>query len=273
MGFLAFLKSKFTKKKAVIGLALGSGGAKGFAHLGALKAFEENGIEFDVIGGTSIGSIVGAFYADGYSSTDIYGLISGLNLKDMLNGIPFNMDMSGIKKVLDRQIGGKNIEDLKKPMVVVATDADEMKEVVFTKGNVATALCGSSCYAPFFRPVVDTEGRRLIDGAYMNAIPADRVAELGADYIVGIDLSAFKEPTPIEKKRPGSAENSSFQGYEYSDVMLTPDLTAYKAIAYNKRNEMYELGYQSAMAKMEQIKADYLLLRAGKKPKSKKTLI
>ena len=261
MGFWSFLKSKFSKKKAVIGLALGSGGAKGFAHLGALKAFEENGIEFDVIGGTSIGSIVGAFYADGYTSTDIYGLISGLNLKEMLTGIPFNMDMSNIKKVLDRQIGGKNIEDLKKPMVVVATDADEMTEVVFKKGNVATALCGSSCFAPFFRPVIDIDGRRLIDGAYVNAIPADRVAELGADYIVGIDLSAFKETT--------SGENSSSQGYKYSNVMLTPDLREYKAIAYNKRNEMYELGYQSAMEKMAEIKADYTLLRAGKKLKKK----
>ena len=261
MGFWSFLKSKFSKKKAVIGLALGSGGAKGFAHLGALKAFEENGIEFDVIGGTSIGSIVGAFYADGYTSTDIYGLISGLNLKEMLTGIPFNMDMSNIKKVLDRQIGGKNIEDLKKPMVVVATDADEMTEVVFKNGNVATALCGSSCFDPFFRPVIDTDGRRLIDGAYVNAIPADRVAELGADYIVGIDLSAFKETT--------SGENSSSQGYNYSNVMLTPDLREYKAIAYNKRNEMYELGYQSAMEKMAEIKADYTLLRAGKKLKKK----
>ena len=269
MGFWAFLKSKFSKKKSVIGLALGSGGAKGFAHLGALKAFEENGIEFDVIGGTSIGSIIGAFYADGYTSTDIYGLVSGLNLKELLTGIPFNMDMSNIKKVLDRQIGGKNIEDLKKPMVVVATDADEMTEVVFKEGNVATALCGSSCFAPFFRPVIDTEGRRLIDGAYVNAIPADRVAELGADYIVGIDLSAFKEVNPADKKKAGSADNPSAQGYEYSNVMLMPDLREYKAIAYNKRNEMYELGYQAAMEKMAEIRADYTLLRAGKKLKKK----
>lgn len=269
MGFWAFLKSKFSKKKAVIGLALGSGGAKGFAHLGALKAFEENNIEFDVVGGTSIGSIIGAFYADGYTSTDIYGLISGLNLKDMLKGIPFNMDMSNIKQVLDRQIGGKNIEDLKKPMVIVATDADEMSEVVFKEGNVATALCGSSCFAPFFRPVVDTEGRRLIDGAYVNAIPADRVVELGADYIVGIDLSAHKNADLLENEDLDLIENSSKQGYKYSNVMLTPDLAQFKAIAYDKRNEMYELGYQAAMEKMAEIKADYTLLRAGKKLKKK----
>lgn len=268
MGFFSFLFGR--KKPLKIGLALGSGGAKGFAHLGALKAFEENGIEFDVIGGTSIGSIVGAFYADGYSSTDIYGLISGISLKDLLNGIPYNMDMSNVKNIIDRQIGGKNIEELKKPFVCVATDADEMVEVVIKEGKASTALCGSSCFAPYFRPVIDTEGRRLIDGAYMNAIPADRVKELGADYIVGVDLSAFKEPTPSSERKKGSAENPSKQGYDNSDVMLTPDLTEFKAIAYNKKNEMYELGYQSAMAKMEQIKADYKLLRAGKKPKPKK---
>ncbi len=265
MGLLSFLFGR--KKPLVIGLALGSGGAKGFAHLGALKAFEENGIEFDVIGGTSIGSIVGAFYADGYSSTDIYGLISGLSLKDLLNGIPYNMDMSNVKNIIDRQIGGKNIEELKKPFVCVATDADEMAEVVMKDGKASTALCASSCFAPYFRPVVDTEGRRLIDGAYMNAIPADRVKELGADYIVGVDLSAFTTPNPDRKA--GSAENPSLQGYENCDIMLTPDLREFKAIAYNKKNEMYELGYQSAMDKMEQIKADYKLLRSGKKPKRK----
>ena len=260
MGFLSFLFGK--RKPAVIGLVLGSGGAKGFTHLGALKAFEENGIEFDVVGGTSIGSVVGAFYADGYTSTDISGLISGISLKDLLSGIPFNMDMSKIKNIIEKQIGGKTIEELKKPFVCVATDADDMTEVVIKQGKVSTALCASSCFMPYFRPVVDTEGRRLIDGAYVNSIPADRVKELGADYIVGIDLSAFGGTETKEK--------TSAVGYEICDVMLTPDLSEFSALAYNKKDEMFDLGYQSAMAHMDKIKADYKLLKAGKKPKSKK---
>ena len=115
MNFFKWFGGFFRKQKPKsikIGLALGSGGAKGFAELGALSAFEEHGIEFDISAGTSIGSIIGAFYADGYSSTDIFRLISGLELKDLLNVIPYSMDMSNIRSVLDREIGQKNIEEL-----------------------------------------------------------------------------------------------------------------------------------------------------------------
>ena len=79
-------------KQIKLGLALGSGGAKGFAEIGALKAFEENGLEFDVIAGTSIGSIIGAFYADGYTSTDINELIKNIDLGDVTNLFMIKMD-------------------------------------------------------------------------------------------------------------------------------------------------------------------------------------
>ncbi len=259
MSILSFL---FRKKKFKIGIALGSGGAKGFAHLGALKAFEENGIEFDVIGGTSIGSIVGGFYADGYSATDVYHLISNLNFKEMITGIPYNMDMSGIFSVLNREIGGKSIEELKKPYLAVATDSETMQEVVFTSGRVATAMCSSSCMLPYFKKFVDENGRKLIDGAYLNSIPADRVKEkLLADYVIGIDLSAHAEEVEDGKVNPRE------KGYEYSDVMLTPNLKEFSPLSIHKRHDMYEAGYLSAMEKMEQIKKDYQLLRAGKLPK------
>ncbi len=248
MGLFSFF---IKKKKPIIGLALGSGGAKGFAHLGALKAFEENGIVFDAIGGTSIGSIIGAFYADGYSSTDIYELISGLSLKELLTGIPYNMDMSGIKKVIDREIGGKNIEELSKPFLAIATDAVTFEEVVITNGKTATALCASSCFMPYFKPVVDTEGRKLIDGAYANSIPADRVKEsFKTDFIVGVDLSAFKV---YDNKDFKGKQNPSEQGYKYCDIMLKPDLTKYKPIEYSAKNEMYDLGYKSAMEIMPEL--------------------
>lgn len=269
MGLAAFLKKlsekRKNKNKPVVGIALGSGGAKGFAHLGALQAFADCGVTFDVVGGTSIGSIIGAFYADGYSSTDINNLLLGIKLKDVLTGIPYNMDMSGIKRVIDREIGGKNIEELKKPFVAVCTDADEMTEVVFTSGKAATAVCGSGCFLPYFKPVVDLEGRRLIDGAYLNSVPADRVRELGADYVVGIDLSAFKVRDPDEKLRAGASKNPSEKGYKYSDVMLQPDLTSYASTSLSGRHEMFELGYNAAMDKMEEIKNGIAHCKKSKK--------
>ncbi len=250
MKFFSFL---FKKKKPVIGLCLGSGGAKGFAHLGALKAFEDLGVSFDVVGGASIGSIIGAFYADGYSVTDINGLISSLNIKEMLTGLPINMDMSGIKINIDRAIGHKNIEELKKPFVCVATDVDTYNEVVFKNGNVGTACSASSCFLPYFKPVVDTEGRRLIDGAYVNSIPADKVKELGADYIISVDLSAFSSGDLRLNPFTGEAINPSKQGYDYSTVMITPNLKNFKPTNISARYEMYELGYNAVMEKSAEV--------------------
>ena len=108
MGFFDFLfKRKKKQPKLKLGLALGSGGAKGFAELGALRAFEENGIEFDVVAGTSIGSIIGAFYADGYSSTDIFELIRRIDASEIKSTFMINMDTFGLFGVIDRTIGSK----------------------------------------------------------------------------------------------------------------------------------------------------------------------
>ncbi len=269
MSMFDFLKkfkaSKKAKNKPKLGLALGSGGAKGFAHLGVIKAFEENGVEFDIVGGTSIGAVVGAFYADGYTSTDIENLIMSVKIKDLILGIPYNMDMSGIKSVVEREIGGKNIEELKKPFVAVCCDVDDMVEIDFTSGKVSTAVCGSSCYLPYFKPIIDTEGRRLVDGAYLNSIPSKNVKDLGADFVVGVDLSANTVNT--NKRLVGEADNPKELGYKYADVLLDPDLSSFTATSLTSKNEMYAKGYEAAMKKMDEIKEKIANLKTDKKKK------
>ena len=110
------------KKKRKIGLALGSGGAKGMAHLGALKAFEEEGIEFDVIAGTSIGSIVGAMYAKGYTSTDTRELIRRLDYKNIAISVLVGGTFNPVRKIISDALGSEDFSDLKKPFAAVATD-------------------------------------------------------------------------------------------------------------------------------------------------------
>lgn len=273
MNFFKWLGGFFRRQKPTsvkIGLALGSGGAKGFAELGALKAFEEHGIEFDVIAGASIGSIIGAFYADGYTSTDIYRLISGLGLKELLNGIPYNMDMSSVKAVLDREIGYKNIEELKKPYKVVATEIESGEEKVFDSGNLAIALCASSSFPPFFKPVF-IDGARYVDGAFTNSIPADHVRSMGADYVVGIDLANHEaKPSLLSRLFPTykpKVKEPWSKGYHNSDVMLHPDLSDYSSTSYRRGEEMYDIGYQHALSFIPKIKQDIENL---KNPKNKK---
>ncbi len=272
-GWLKKLSPRKKNKEIKLGLALGSGGAKGFAELGALKAFEENGIEFQIIAGTSIGSIIGAFYADGYSSTDIFELLKRVEFGEITNLFMIKMDTSGLFNVIDRTIGSLNIEELKKPFMAVATELESGDEYVFKEGSVAKALCASSCFPPFFKPVVIGD-KRYIDGAFTNSIPADLVKEMGADYIVGIDLSD-RESKPsllfrIFPKYEGKVKEPWKKGYDNSNVMLHPDLKGYTSVSFSSGDKMYDIGYNIAMQYMPQIKEEIARLKTGKTGKAKK---
>ena len=277
MSFWTGIKNLFTRKPAPkfrLGLALGSGGAKGYAELGALYCFEQNGIAFDVVAGTSIGSVLGAFYAAGYSATDCVELLKSVNVSEIKNLFMIKMDTLGLFNVIDRSIGNLDIEELKKPFRAVATELDTGKEYVFKRGNVALALCASSSYPPFFKPVA-VDGVKLIDGAFVNSVPADLVREMGADYIVGIDLSSHVKNgggllSFIFPEFKGGAEEPWRKGYENSDIMLHPDLTAYKSISFSEGNAMFEIGYACAAEKMPEIKAGIAAAKAKKGIKVKK---
>lgn len=269
--------SKFFKKpapKPKLGIALGSGGAKGLAHIGAIKAFEENGIEFDYVAGTSIGSIVGAFYAEGYTADEMLHLLETVNYKEISNLLMMKMDTVRLEDVINRYIGDLSFDELKKPFTAVATELSTGKEVDINSGSIAKALCASSSYPPFFKAVYH-EGKYLIDGAFSNAVPADLVKGMGADFIVGIDLAAFKRESRMSAigglftNVRFDNGNTSAQGYEFSDVMLRPDLGDYSATSFGKLHEMYEIGYETAMAEMDNVKAGIAALH--KKGRSKHT--
>lgn len=268
MEFLRKIKNLFVrKKKPVLGLALGSGGAKGMAHLGALRAFAEEGIEFDRIAGTSIGSIVGALYAKGYTVEDMESVVENINMKEFSRTYrPFS-DMSFVERLLEGYLEG-NIEDLPKPFAAWATNAEDNGGVLLDRGKTARAVTASSAIPPFFRSV-EMDGKRLYDGAYTNAIPADVVKSMGADIVIGIDLSAYL--TPNEEKTAfskllGTAlgaldpmvrkPDCKTRGYEAADLMLRPMLRGYRAtdVSPSAMRSMYELGYREAVANMDEIK-------------------
>ncbi len=259
MGFFSWLFRRNKPKKIKIGLALGSGGAKGFAHIGALKAFEENGIEVDVVAGASIGSIVGAFYSAGYTATDIVELLKRVDFDEIKTLFMLNMDTSGLFNVIDREIGSMNIEELPKPFRAIATELESGTEHVFDKGSVAKALCASSSMPPFFKPVL-IDGVRYVDGAFTNSVPADVVKGLGADYVIGIDLSTRdSKPSLLSKLFPtyrSKVEEPWAKGYEYSNTILHPDLSDFTAVSFSQGNKIFDIGYQHALSFIPKIKED-----------------
>lgn len=282
MGLLAKFKALFTrtKKPVVLGLALGSGGAKGMAHLGALKAFAEAGLSFSVVTGTSIGSIVGALYCKGYSWADMTGIVDGINKKEFAKNLRPFADMAPIEAFLEEYAEG-DIASLPLPFAACATDAVTNESVVLREGKIAKALTASAAIPPFFRGV-DIGGRKLYDGAFSNAIPADVCRELGAQVVVGVDLSAFAKPDE-EKGRierlVGSAigaftpvrtlPDAKTRGYAAADVMLRPNLYDFKATDVSRAatDSMFEIGYREAKDRLPEIEA---AIEAARKKKGKR---
>ncbi len=280
MGVFARIASLFSRKRppVKVGLALGSGGAKGMAHLGAIKAFEEEGITFSVVTGASIGAIVGALYAKGYSSADMAGIIEGLNRREFAKNLRPFADLSFAERFLENYLDG-DIGGLPIPFAAWATDGETNEGVPLREGELVRALTASAAIPPFFRGV-EIGGKKLYDGAFTNAIPADLCRELGADYVVGIDLSAFLRPeeekgritrivdSAIQAFVPVRyAEDSKSRGYDAADIMLRPNLYDYRAtdISPEAMNDMFEIGYREAKAHAEEIRLAVEALKRGKK--------
>ncbi|MDO6692582.1 patatin-like phospholipase family protein [Aliiglaciecola sp. 3_MG-2023] len=181
-----------------IGLALGSGAARGWAHIGIIQALEELGIEVDVVAGCSIGAYVGAAYAsnkleplaDWASSLSEWQVLGLMGVGFRKGGLA-----SGIKvfKALEENFCEREFEQLSKPLGVVATDLYSGKEVSFTQGPIGEAV-RASCAIPALFPPIAYKGRWLVDGAVVNPVPVNLCRQLGADFVFAVNLSADFRP-------------------------------------------------------------------------------
>ncbi len=251
----------FNKKAKKIGAALGSGGAKGMAHLGALQAFAENGVRFDVYAGTSAGAIIGALAAKGYSPSDMRELLAGLDYKNLALSVLASGSLHSVFRALDDILGESGFSELSKPFAAIATDVETGREAVFREGNVARAVLASSAMPPFFRSV-EIEGKRYADGAFCNAVPGDAAKDLGADFVIGVALSpaeAYRNTSFITAS--GEQVSAEQKGFSRCDVLLEPDLSAYSAGDVFAGSRMYDIGYECAQRRMPEI---LRLLRAKK---------
>lgn len=186
-----------------IGLALGAGAARGWAHIGIIRALEELGVKIDVVAGCSIGAYVGAAYASGKLDeleTWAYSL-SEWQVFSLL-GIGFRRGgLASGQKVFEKhkaEFCPATFEEMNLPFAAVATDLYSGKEVVFNSGEVMDAI-QASCAIPALFPPIEHEGRWLVDGAVVNPVPVNQCRQLGADFVIAVNLSADFRPQLIEK--------------------------------------------------------------------------
>ncbi len=251
-------------RKVKVGLALGGGGARGIAHIGAIKAFEELGIKFDYIAGTSAGSIIGALYAYGKSAKDIEELVKSLRKKDIMRGmIPFikPTKTERLEEQLNKAFGDLTVfSEMKIPLTVVCTDLKTGKEVDFDYGNVAKVVSGSCAVPGVFTPVV-YEDMHLIDGGLRNNVPADVVKKMGANVVFAIDVNHLRG-TGTESLSTISVLSSTIgimmqskidKTMECADLIFEPALESFSPLKFEGFDEMIKIGYNTVMANKDKI--------------------
>lgn len=203
----------FMKKNAA--LVLSSGGARGCAHIGAIKVLDRNGFKITSVAGTSMGALVGGIYATGQLQ-QFEEWISSLDIREVLRLTDFSISKKGLvkgKKVIDKIkqiVPERNIEDLSVPFCAVATDIIEETETVFTKGNLYEAIRASISIPTVFQPV-KIGNRYFVDGGLTNPIPVNRVKRSKDDLLVVVNVSS---PIPYEKE---SIEIDKFSYNKHSE--------------------------------------------------------
>jgi NTE family protein len=208
------------KSKVKIGYALGSGGARGLAHIGVLKVLEEHGIRPDIVAGTSMGSIIGALYSGGLTPGEIEKLALGLDWRKLLNLVDVTLPISGLLKgnrvvsLLRSIIGEMTFSQLKYDFASVATNIINGEQVVLHDGSLIEAIRASISIPGIFTPVA-VAGRYLVDGGLINTVPVSVCRDMGADYVIGVNVIP----------RPGQAicNPAKSQQYEVCDT-LEPDV-------------------------------------------------
>lgn len=180
-------------KKFKIGLALGGGAALGFAHIGVLKVLEENGIKIDCIAGTSMGSVIGGLYASGMSADKMVETLNSFDIKKITKLNVFSVLKDGIfstdkMPAYFEQIANVSlVEKTKIPFRCVSVDLYTGKPYIFKKGNFGEAIMASTAIPGLFKPV-KKDGMMLVDGGVVNNIPFDVVKDMGADFVIAVDV-------------------------------------------------------------------------------------
>jgi NTE family protein len=246
-----------------IGLALGGGAVLGAAHIGVLRVLEEMDVEISCIAGTSIGAFVAALYAFGKSSKDIEEIALHLSWMDISGLALFKSGLLSNAKLgdlLDKSLGEKNIEEASIPLSILATDITIGDKVVLSKGSVANAVMASTCIPGVFSPVEHNE-LLLVDGGIVENTPIDTVRSMGADYVIGVDLSdvkTYQKPDSIVDVLINSfhftMKTASRYQTEHADLLVVPDLSVFNMVSTDQIKELIEQGYKDAKEQLKDLR-------------------
>jgi len=271
--------SRWKAHRAKTALVLSGGAARGLAHVGVMRAWQENKLPLDLIVGTSVGAIVGALYASGLDGAEIDKIITGLNWNEFIEFRVTPARILNLNSIISSEkmgewmfshMGNKKFSDLDIPFVCVATDIKTGEKIVFRDGDLIPAVRASSCIPGIFEPV-EYRRRILVDGGVVDNAPTDLAAAEGADMIVASWTGGSRM---LEDSRSIIAVLTqviaisgtvlSRRQLEKADVVIEPDLRDVSPLDLDKFAYSFEAGYDATVRKAAEIEKMFLLKTLGK---------
>ena len=258
-------------KPVKLGLALGGGAARGFAHVGVIKTLESQGIFPDIIVGTSAGAVVGALYAAGHNGFELQKLAHRLDEKKISDwSLPDRGVLKGesLQQFINEAVGQRPLEALKKPFGAVATDLHSGDSIVFRTGNTGIAVRASATVPGVFQPV-KVSGREYVDGGLSSLIPVRAARQMGSDVVIAVDISAHPGNQPVRSTFDILMQTFTIMGqslgrYELkeADVVIRPQVGSVGSTDFQARHDSILEGEKAAQAALPQIRE--ALRRAGR---------
>ena len=252
------------KPQAVIGLALGGGASKGFAHIGVIKVLEENNIPIKIVTGTSAGALVGSLYASGMNAPRLQREAENLQRADLVD---LTLSTSGfirgekLQNYINRKVGNRPMQQFPIKFAAVATDFESGKPVVFNVGNAGQAVRASASIPNVFQPVV-IGSRKYVDGGLSQPVPVSAAKKLGANFIIAVDISA--RPAKNVSQGMFSYLDQTFnvmsqtalrQELGQANVVIKPQVLELGSVGgFDQKQRAIQLGEQAARAALPEIK-------------------
>ncbi|GAA0247979.1 patatin-like phospholipase family protein [Rhodanobacter caeni] len=259
--------------KLKIGLALGGGAARGFAHIGVIKMLEASGIHPDVVAGTSAGSVVGALYASGMDPFQLQQAALALDEASIRDVRLFSGGLVQGRKLQDyinKEVGDRPIERLQLPFAAVATQLESGRRTVFVLGNTGQAVRASSSVPGVFEPTA-IDGKHYVDGGVVSPVPVDAARELGADVVIAVDISAKPDASNpadmlgiIGKSITIMGRQLGEQELARADVVIHPKLDGIGAADFAQKDQAIMRGEQAALAAIPGIRAKLAAMKAAR---------
>lgn len=267
------------QRKVKIGLALGGGAARGFAHIGVIKALEANGIVPDVVVGTSAGSVVGAMYAAGNNAAALQKMAFDMDEAAISDwALPLFGSKSGVLKgealqsYVNKAVHNRPMEKLKLPFGAVAADLKTGQPILFVRGNTGMAVRASSAVPGVFQPVT-IGSRTYVDGGLVAPVPVRFAKEMGAEFIIAVNISTQTDAQAAVSSLEVIMQTFSIMGqrinqYELrdADVVVQPALGNMAGNDFASRARAMQAGEKATLALMPQMKQKLKLLRESPAP-------